>query len=66
MSAEHRKPPLMKPEEVARRLGISRATFYRWAALGEGPPAIQLPSGHKRWDEQDVESWIRRHRQRAG
>ncbi len=44
-------------QEFARRLGISRATFDRWRALGELPAAVDLP-GRPRWLEAVVDRFI--------
>lgn len=42
---------LLSVGEVCRVLGIGRSTWYRWKAIGHGPPAVRIgpPSaGRKR------------------
>jgi len=50
---------LLKPTEVARRLGVSRSWLYTAAADGR-IPAVRLggPSGPLRFVAADLEAWI--------
>jgi excisionase family DNA binding protein len=50
---------LLKPQEVARRLGVSRSWVYNAAADGR-IPAIRLggPDGPLRFVPEDLERWI--------
>ncbi len=50
---------LMKPTEVARRLGVSRSWLYAAAADGR-IPSIRLggPDGPLRFVSEDLERWV--------
>ena len=49
-------PSLVGPQ-VAERIGVSEATFYRLLARGEGPPSYRI--GKRRlWRESDVVKWL--------
>ena len=51
--------PLLKPTEVARRLGVSRTWLY--AAAKEGRiPSIRIggPDGPVRFVAEDLEAWL--------
>lgn len=50
---------LLKPQEVARRLGVSRSWVYNASADGR-IPAIRLggPDGPLRFLPEDLERWI--------
>jgi excisionase family DNA binding protein len=50
---------LLKPTEVARRLGVSRSWVYEAAATGR-IPCVRLggPDGPLRFLQHDVESWL--------
>ena len=50
-------------KEVARRAGISVQTLRRYIRAGIGPAVIQLPSGHRRFEESDAEVWLEQLRQ---
>ncbi|KAA2213203.1 helix-turn-helix transcriptional regulator [Teichococcus oryzae] len=51
-------PPLLTPEDVAARLGVSRKALERWRCTGDGPRFVRL--GHKtvRYRHQDIETFI--------
>lgn len=55
-------PQLLRAEEVAKRLGLSRQHVYVMAANGE-LPSIKL-RGAVRFDPKDVEAYIEAHRRR--
>lgn len=57
-------PRLLRAEEVARQLGLSRQHVYAMAASGE-LPSIKL-RGAVRFDPADVEAFIREHRRGKG
>lgn len=48
---------LLKVDEVAERLSVSRRTVYRFRDSGFMPPAIKL-GGAVRWRERDIQEWI--------
>lgn len=50
-------PTLLLPVEVAEILRISRSTMYRWIAEGK-VPAVRLPSGDVRIDQDKLLDWI--------
>ncbi len=54
---------LWSVRDVAHALGVSERAVWRWAAIGELPPPIQL-GRLKRWRRSAIESWIEK-RQRA-
>jgi excisionase family DNA binding protein len=61
----HLDTDLLKPTDVARRLGVSRSWVYEAAATGR-IPCVRLgtPDGPLRFLPQDVEAWLeeaRRH-----
>ena len=39
---------ILKPEEVARLLGVNARTIKRWAESGKLPGAFRTPGGHWR------------------
>lgn len=57
---------LLTVADLTREWNIGRATFYRWRANGEGPPAITI-CGRLRFRRRDVEAWLAAHtEQRSG
>jgi excisionase family DNA binding protein len=54
---------LLKPAEVARKLGVSRSWLYAAAAEGR-IPSIRLggPAGPLRFVSEDLEDWLARAR----
>jgi excisionase family DNA binding protein len=59
--------PLLRPAEVAARLGVSRAWLYA-AAQGGRIPSVRLgdDKGPLRFVEEDVEQWLERARTARG
>jgi excisionase family DNA binding protein len=55
----HLDTDLLKPTDVARRLGVSRSWVYDAAASGR-IPCVRLggPDGPLRFLREDVESWL--------
>lgn len=49
---------LLTVSEVARRLGVSRSTFYVMLQSGEFPQAPYRVRGRPRWPESLVDRWI--------
>jgi prophage regulatory protein len=49
-------PELLKAREVARRLGISVRTVWKWTAEGELPPPVRL-GRVTRWRRRDIEAF---------
>ena len=55
------EPFILRAEDVARVLGVSRMTLYRWCRAGDFPPAIRLGGSTTRavgWRRDEVENWI--------
>ena len=55
---------LLTFEETARELKIHPATLRRWAALGEGPPFIQI-GRQKRCRKGSLRAWLLSREQQA-
>ena len=56
-------PQLLRPDAVAARLGLSRPRIYALATSGE-LPSIKF-GGAVRFDPEDVEKFIRKHRRKT-
>jgi excisionase family DNA binding protein len=50
---------ILKPEEVARLLGVNARTIKRWAESGKLPGAFRTPGGHWRVPVSAVEAVTR-------
>ena len=55
---------LLTTAEAARFLGISRRALSRYAQNGQLEPTLVLPSGHYRWDIDDIRRQLRELRER--
>lgn len=53
-----RVPILLSVDDVARMLGVPRATLYAWRYRGQGPKALRI-GRHLRFRPEDVETWLR-------
>jgi len=52
---------LIRPKELANRLGMSEAFIWKLRREGDLPPAVQLGRGPKSaigWREEDIIEWI--------
>lgn len=58
------KPDLLTTAQAARQLGISSRTLARYAQQGILEPTLVLPSGHRRWDLDDLRRQLRDLRKR--
>lgn len=56
---------LLRPDEVARRLGVSRSWVYEAVAAGRLPAVRLGEGGPLRFSERELEGWIARSRQPA-
>jgi len=56
--AEIEVEPLLTIPAVARRLGVTTMTLYRWRAAGRFPEA-DVAAGRPRWLVSTIENWIR-------
>ena len=50
---------LLKPTEVAEKLGVSTYTLLEWRRVGFGPPWLRLRGNDLRYDEKALEGWVR-------
>jgi excisionase family DNA binding protein len=57
-------PKLLTTAEAAAELGISRRTLARYVEQGVLSPALTLPSGHHRWNLDDLQRQLRELRHR--
>lgn len=48
---------LFTDKQIAKRLGISRATTWRWVKNGNSPKPIKISDGCTRWRLADLEKW---------
>jgi prophage regulatory protein len=49
---------LLRAEEVAKTVGLSRACVWRWAARGQFPRPIHLGPKMARWRSDHVRAWV--------
>lgn len=47
----------IKDTQIAARLGVSRATIWRWSKEGSFPAPIKLGSACTRWKMCEIEKW---------
>lgn len=51
---------LLSPQEVALMLGVTTGTLAQWRFVGgRGPRYIKLSSRQIRYNESDVDAWLR-------
>ena len=49
---------ILRPSNVARLLGVSRTTLWRWTKAGHLPPPIKLGPGVTGWRASDIDAWV--------
>lgn len=49
---------ILRTDEVAERLGVSRTTLWRWEREGDFPDRIKLGPNSVGWRESDLEDWL--------
>ena len=49
---------LLRSEDVAKWLSVSKSTLVRWRQSGEGPAVHWLAEGVPRYRASDVEAWL--------
>lgn len=47
--------------ETARRLGVSRKTLETWIREGQAPRHLIIPSGRRRFLQEDLDRWLEQH-----
>lgn len=60
MAKQMSTPRFLRIAEVTDRIGVSRATIYRWTAAGEFPKQIQLGANSVVWLESAVVEWMQK------
>jgi predicted site-specific integrase-resolvase len=50
---------LLTTSQAAETIGIARTTLSRYVAEGKLRPTLRLPSGHMRWDPEDLRAQLR-------
>jgi predicted site-specific integrase-resolvase len=50
---------MLTTSQAADSIGISRKTLARYVADGKIRPTLRLPSGHMRWDPDDLRAQLR-------
>lgn len=55
-------PKLITLDEAADRIGVSRRTVRRYIEQGQFVALYELPGGHLRCDEHDLNVWVGEHR----
>jgi predicted site-specific integrase-resolvase len=56
---------LLTTAQAAEHLGIDRRTLARYARQGLLTPTLTLPTGHHRWDLEDIRRQLRELRERG-
>lgn len=54
-----RSDEMLTVPEVIEEIGVSRATFYRWRAIGRAPRSLRLPNGEIRIWRSALDQWLR-------
>ena len=45
--------------EVAKRIGVGRATLHRWLVAGKFPEAKMIKGRRHGWTEETITNWIK-------
>lgn len=62
-------PPVdrvLRPWQLAMKLGCHRITLYNWVKRGMLPAPIRLSPRVVGWRESDIEAWLARRSQEGG
>jgi predicted site-specific integrase-resolvase len=54
-----RPPRMLTTAEAADVIGIHRKTLSKYVADGKVKPTLRLPSGHMRWEVEDLKAQLR-------
>ena len=52
------KSRIVRPNELAERLGVSTVTLWRWESLGKLPPKRKFGLRMIGWLESELEAWF--------
>lgn len=58
----HSDDRLLKVSELAKFLGVSQSTVYRWLDAGKLPQPFDLGEAAVRWRLSEVEAWLEEQR----
>lgn len=47
-----------KDTQLAKHLGIGRATIWRWIKEGRFPPPVRFSENCVRWASDDIDKWL--------
>lgn len=65
MNIDAARKQVLRTNCVYRRLGISRATLWRWVRAGHFPSPIVVGPAVRGWTESQVDAWIEERRQES-
>jgi len=51
---------VIRPEELAERLGVSRVTLWRWERAGQLPAKRKIGPNVVGWLESEIDEWFAR------
>jgi prophage regulatory protein len=49
---------LIRVKELAQNLSVSKATVWRWVALGKFPKPLRIGAGTTVWRVEDVDAFV--------
>jgi predicted DNA-binding transcriptional regulator AlpA len=50
---------LLTQDDIARAFGLSPRTLEAWRVSGDGPPYLRLSGRCVRYEQSEVEAWLR-------
>ena len=53
---------IIRPDDLARRLGVAKSTLYEWEKRRGFPRRIKLGPRTSGWKRSEVDEWLERHR----
>ncbi|ELJ8864321.1 AlpA family phage regulatory protein [Vibrio parahaemolyticus] len=48
----------VRQEQLAKEIGVSVSTLWRWRRDGKMPPVVTLSSRVVGWQRKDIERWL--------
>jgi prophage regulatory protein len=58
MAMQEKVQQILRPREVAERLGLSVTTVWRLRKRGELPPPIRVSPGAVGWRADEIDAWL--------
>ncbi|OOF04375.1 helix-turn-helix transcriptional regulator [Salinivibrio costicola] len=49
----------IRQEQLAKEMGVSVSTLWRWRRDGKMPPVVALSSRVVGWQRKDIEQWLK-------